>query len=138
MRSESIKTSSRSLAIVICLFRPAVAQQPNTAAAAAENLVEQLRRNPVQPSTAAGQFGLYIVDTSSGEVTRAVAESEPGFCQSGSAAWSRDGRRIYFDTVTGERDPMRLVRARLKVLELEDGRPRVIDLGPGNCPTPFP
>jgi hypothetical protein len=33
---------------------------------------------------------------------------------------------------------MRHLRTRLKFLELEGGRPRVTDLGHGNCPTPSP
>ena len=138
MKSESVKASLLSLAIVLCLCRPVVAQQPNTAAAAAENLVEQLRRNPAEPSTAAGRIGLYVIDVVSGEVTLAASEPEPGICQCGSGAWSRDGKRIYFDATTGESDPMRHLRTRLKVLDLEDGRPRVTDLGHGNCPTPSP
>jgi RNA polymerase sigma factor (sigma-70 family) len=115
-----------------------IAQQLNAAAAAAENLVEQLRRHPTQPSTADGQFGLYVIDVSGGEVTRAASEPEPGICQCGSGAWSRDGKRIYFDATTGDSDDMRHHRTRLKVLELEGGRPRVTDLGHGNCPTPSP
>ena len=71
-------------------------------------------------------------------MTLAAGEPEPGICQCGSAAWSRDGKRIYFDATTGDSDPMRHLRTRLKVLDLEDGRPRVTDLGHGNCPTPSP
>jgi Tol biopolymer transport system component len=138
MKSESVKTSLLSLAIVLCLCRPVVARQANTAAAAAENLVEQLRRNPAEPSTAAGQFGLYVIDVVSGEVTLAASEPEPGICQCGSGAWSRDGQRIYFDATTGDSNPLRHLRTRLKVLELEGGRPKVTDLGHGNCPTPSP
>jgi Tol biopolymer transport system component len=138
MKRESVKSSLLNLAIVLCLSRPVVAQQPNAAAAAAEDLVEQLRRNPAEPSTAAGRIGLYVIDVASGEVTLAASEPEPGICQCGSGAWSRDGTRIYFDATTGERDEMRHLRTRLKFLEIEGGRPRVTDLGHGNCPSPSP
>src|SRR5262249_36720942 len=78
------------------------------------------------------------IDVVSGEVTLAASEPEPGICQCGSGAWSRDGKRIYFDATTGDSDPRRHLRTRLKVLDLEEGRPRVTDLGHGNCPTPSP
>jgi Tol biopolymer transport system component len=138
MKGERVKPSLLSLAIVLCLCRPVVAQPPNAAAAAADDLVEKLRRNPAEPSRAAGRIGLYVIDVVSGAVTLAAGEPEPGICQCGSGAWSRDGKRIYFDATTGEGDPMRHLRTRLKLLELEGGRPRVTDLGHGNCPSPSP
>jgi Tol biopolymer transport system component len=139
---KKVKESLLVLAGVIGFCRPVVAQQqqqqPNAAARAAERLVEQIRRNPAEPSTAAGRIGLYVIDVVSGEVTLAASEPNPGNCQCGSGAWSRDGKRIYFDATTGDSDPMRHLRSRLKVLDLEGGRPRVTDLGHGNCPTPSP
>src|SRR4051794_16889443 len=140
MAMNKVEQSLLVLAVVIGFCRLAVAQQqqPNAAAEAAGRLVEEIRRNPAQPSTAAGRIGLYVIDVVSGEVTLAASEPEPGICQCGSAAWSRDGKRIYFDATTGDSDPMRHLRTRLKVLDLEGARPRVTDLGHGNCPTPSP
>ncbi len=140
MAMKKINESLLVLAVLIGFCLPVVAQQqqPNAAVEAAERLVEQIRKNPVEPSAAAGRIGLYVIDVASGEATLAASEPVPGICQCGSAAWSRDGKRIYFDATTGDNDPMRHLRTRLKVLDLEGGRPRVTDLGHGNCPTPSP
>jgi Tol biopolymer transport system component len=138
MKRGSVGASLLSLAIALSLCRPAAAQQPKTAAAAAENLVDQLRRNPAEPSTAVGRIGLYVIDVVNGEATLVASEPAPGICQCGSGAWSRDGKRIYFDATTGDSDPLRHLRTRLKVLALEGGRPSVTDFGHGNCPTPSP
>jgi hypothetical protein len=74
MKSESVKERLLSLAIVLCLCRPSVAQEPNIAAEAVETLVEQPRQSPALPSTAAGRIGLYLIDVVSGEVTHAAGD----------------------------------------------------------------
>jgi Tol biopolymer transport system component len=132
-----VKESLLILAVVICFCRPVVAeqQQPNAAAQAAERLVEQIRQNPAEPSTAAGRIGLYVIEVASGEATLAASEPEPHFVYCGSAAWSRDGKRIYFDNTTANVEHN---RTRIKAIHLKDGHLAVADLGPGNGPSPSP
>jgi hypothetical protein len=84
---------------------------------------------------AGGQIGLYVIDTEGGEAVLAASEPDPGFCQCGSSAWSRDGRRVYFDVTTGDSDHL---RTHLKAIYLENGRLTLTDLGHGNCPYPSP
>jgi hypothetical protein len=123
------------LAIAVSCWQPARGQQPQVAAEAARLLVEQLRRNPAQPSMAAGQIGLYVVDAAGGEATLVANEPDPGFCQCGSSAWSRDGKRIYFDNTLGNSDH---TRTHIKAIYLENGYPTLADLGQGNCPCSSP
>src|SRR3954453_10889576 len=96
-------------------------------------LVEALKRNPAKPSEGADRLGLYLMDVARGEVTLIADTPGPGLTQCGSPAWSNDGK-IYFDATPGTQWNL----TRLEALELVDGTPRVIDLGPGNCPVPSP
>ena len=57
----------------------------------------------------------------------------PGLTQCGSPAWSSDGK-IYFDATPGTQWNL----TRLEVIELAEGKLRLTDLGPGNCPVPSP
>jgi Tol biopolymer transport system component len=100
-------------------------------AQAVARLVDQIRKQPAQPSKAADRLALHLIDAETGEVTLIADEPDPGLVRCGSPAWSHDGRRIVFDAM-----PMNQVPAtHLKVIELIGGRPVVSDLGPGNCPT---
>jgi hypothetical protein len=139
MTMKKVKESPMVLAVVISSCRPVVAQQqqPNVASEAAERLVEQIRKNRAEPSTAVGRIGLYVIDVASGEATLAASEPVPGICQCGSAAWSRDGKRICFDATRGDNDPNAAPPDAAQGTRPR-GRPRVIDLGHGNCPTPSP
>jgi hypothetical protein len=132
---KRVNGSLLGLAIVLCLCWSVRAQRPNAASEAAEHLVEQIRRNPAEPSTAAGRIGLYVIDVVSGEVTLAASEPEPWLCQCGSGAWSRDGKRIYFDATLGSGD---FSLGRIKALSLNEGHLTVADIGLGNCPNPSP
>jgi hypothetical protein len=135
MTASGMSLSVLGLTILLTCLQPARGQQPQGAAEAARLLVEQLRRNPAQPSMADGQIGLYVIDAAGGEAVLVASEPAPGFCQCGSSAWSRDGRRIYFDNTLGNSDHL---RTHIKALYLEDGRPTLVDLGQGNCPYPSP
>src|SRR3954454_17761374 len=96
-------------------------------------LFEALKRNPAKPSEGADRLGVYLMDGARGEVTLNADTPGPGLTQWGSPAWSNDGK-IYFDATPGTQWNL----TRLEALELVDGTPRVIDLGPGNCPVPSP
>ncbi|WZP01164.1 hypothetical protein EP7_005558 (plasmid) [Isosphaeraceae bacterium EP7] len=99
---------------------------------AVDRLVEALGRYPVTrtPNDSNGTQ-LYLMDLASGKAMLIADRPSPGFDSCGSPRWSRDGRRIAFDaTISTE-----LQRARIKTLEVRDGRPTIADLGPGNCPS---
>jgi RNA polymerase sigma factor (sigma-70 family) len=109
-------------------FAGVLAQQsPSTV----DRLVEQLRKNHVEPKSAHDRIGLYLMELSSGEVTLIADQPAPGLTQCGSPAWSHDGRRILYDATPGEE----WSRTRLRSIELGDGRLTVNELGAGNCPT---
>ena len=95
-------------------------------------LVEQLIQAPVKPSLAAGRVGLYIIDSAGGDATLIASEPEAWLCQCGSPTWSRDGRKIAFDATPGGAE---FSKSRIKMLNLNEGRVELRDLGPGNCPS---
>ena len=99
------------------------------------SLVEQLRRHPAEPSTAAGRVGLYLIGADGGEATLIASEPDPWLNQCGSPVWSPDGKRILFDATPGIAD---FSLSRIKSLELDEGHLSVKDLGPGNCPSVSP
>jgi RNA polymerase sigma factor (sigma-70 family) len=100
-------------------------------AKAVSELIAQLRRHPVKPSLSADRLALHVIDVETGAVTLIADEPAPGLIRCGSPVWSHDGRRIIYDAM-----PMNEPRAtRLKVIELAEGRLKLTDLGPGNCPT---
>jgi hypothetical protein len=98
-------------------------------------LVEQLRKHPAEPSTAAGRVGLYLIGADGGEATLIASEPDPWLNQCGSPIWSTDGRRILFDATPGIAD---FSLSRIKGLQLDEGHLSVKDLRPGNCPSPSP
>jgi Tol biopolymer transport system component len=110
------------------------------ASKAVEQLVEQLRRYPARPSTAAGQIGLFLIEAEGGTATLIANEPDPWLIQCGSPAWSHDGTRILFDAMS--KAPPRpdgwLPIARVKALDLADGRLEIKDLRPGNWPDSSP
>ena len=113
--------------------RPAVSpgkDNRETPAQAVSHLVEQLRRHPVTPRTAAWRLGLYLLDAENGETTLIADEPGPGLVRCGSPEWSHDGKRIVFDVMPADQVPL----TRLKVIELAGGRLEINDLGLGNCP----
>lgn len=148
MCGNAWKAALVALAIVPAAGRPIPAQEPSTAesskasaklkdskqaiSAAVNQLVEQLRRHPPEPSKAADRVaGLYMIDVSTGEVTLVADQPNDGITFCGSPAWSNDGKRILFDAMRTTEVQL----SRLKVIELIGGELRLTDLGVGNCPT---
>jgi hypothetical protein len=106
----------------------------NTPARAVGRLVEQLERHPVAPKDDPERVGLYLMDLADGSITLIADQPAPGLTQCGSSTWSHDGRRILFDATPGTRWNL----TRLMAIDPGDGRPTVMDLGTGNCPTSSP
>ncbi len=100
---------------------------------AIDELVEQLRQHPDEPSTAAGRVGLFLMSAEGGETTLIASEPEAWLNECGSPEWSHDGKRIFFDASPGTSD---YSLTRMKAIELADGHLAVTDLGAGNCPSP--
>ncbi len=71
---------------------------------AVDELVEHLRQHPVEPSTAAGRIGLFLIGAEGGEATLIASEPEAWLNQCGSPEWSHDGKRIFFDASPGIAD----------------------------------
>jgi hypothetical protein len=99
-----------------------------------DRLVGQLRKHPAEPSKADERHGLYLTGVDGGEVTLVAEEPVAGLYHCGSARWSRDGKRIYFDATPGTE----WNRTHLMVIERVESGPKLTDLGPGNCPSPSP
>jgi len=72
-----------------------------------------------------------MLDLSNGEVTLIADQPDPKLTHCGSSTWSHDGRRILFDATPGTQWAL----THLKAIESGEGRPRMTDLGTGNCPT---
>lgn len=136
-----------ALLSVVCRPTPAQETRPNPPAprapgeqdrggatpdAGAGRLVRALREHPVpRPAVDDGLGRIYAIDLQSGEVTLVADESVRGLTACGSPTWSHDGGRILFDAFPRGQSHL----AHLKAIELVAGRPQVVDLGPGNCPT---
>ena len=101
---------------------------------AAERLVEQLKKHPALPSEKKERYGLYLIDVDRGTVTLIADEPSPGLTHCGSARWSRDGKRVLFDATPGNK----WNQTHLFAIDAGEGRPKMTDLGPGNCPSPSP
>jgi Tol biopolymer transport system component len=100
----------------------------------AARLVSQLTKHPAQPSKSSDKLGLYLLDIDRGVATLVVQEPAPGLTHCGSARWSSDGKRILFDATPGS------IWNQTHLFGVDPGktRPRITDLGPGNCPSPSP
>jgi RNA polymerase sigma factor (sigma-70 family) len=106
-------------------------EKRETPAQVVSRLVEQLKKHPVKPTTAAWRLGLYLIDVENGEVTLIADQPDPGLVRCGSPEWSHDGKRIIFDVMPMNQVPL----THLKVIEQAHGRLEINDLGLGNCPT---
>jgi len=152
MRVKAVTAALLGLSTVLVAGRPIPAQERRPAesskvsapkskdgmeaiSAAVDQLVEQLRRHPAQPSKAADRIaGLYMIDVSTGEATLVADQPDPGNTFCGSPTWSNDGKRILFDAMRTTEVQL----AHLKAIELVRGKLTVTDLGVGNCPTSSP
>ena len=72
-----------------------------------------------------------MLDLANGEVTLIADRPDPKLTHCGSSTWSHDGRRILFDATPGTQWAL----THLKAIESGEGRPRMTDLGTGNCPS---
>jgi WD40-like Beta Propeller Repeat len=100
----------------------------------AGRLIDQLKKHPARRSGGNEKHGLYLIDVEQGAVTLIADEPTPGLTHCGSARWSQDGKRILFDATPGSK----WNQAHIFVIEAGEVRPKVTDLGPGNCPSPSP
>ena len=87
-------------------------------------------------NAAAGEhrLQLYMVDLVEGGTTLLADEPDPGLDYCNAPKWSNDGTRIvFFARSWTEPRP-----SCIKAIEVSDGRPTLMDLGPGHCPTLSP
>jgi Tol biopolymer transport system component len=96
--------------------------------------VDQLKRHPAQPSKGNERHGLYLMDVDQGMATLITDEPAPGLTHCGSARWSRDGKGLLFDATPGAE----WNRTHLFAIDPGETRPKITDLGAGNCPSPSP
>jgi Tol biopolymer transport system component len=77
---------------------------------------------------------LFLIDVLNSDVKSVAREPLPGHHHCGSPSWSDDGGRIIFDATPGRS----WSKTHLLTVGLVDGRRKVTDLGPGNCPALSP
>jgi len=100
---------------------------------AVKEFADVLKRHPAQrrAGAAGGRLQLYMMDLIDRGTTLIADEPALGLDYCNVPKWSHDGTRIIF----GARPSTRPAAARIKAIELRDGRPVISDLGAGNCPT---
>ena len=104
------------------------------AAAAADRLVAALEGGPLLRPGGSDRSRIFLMDLATGRSIPVVDEPGPHLSFCGSISWSCDGLRILFDA-----SPIGLFQlAHIKAIDLVDGRPRLSDYGPGNCPALSP
>lgn len=94
-------------------------------------LAEHLKKQSVKPATGAEPINLYMIDLQTKETTLVASQPQEGFDCCGSAAWSRDGRRILFDTMPRGDFAATLIKS----LSVGKDGLEVADLGHGSCPS---
>src|SRR4051812_14394239 len=142
---ECIRAGDRSPAVeamgmsqephTLILAQAAAARLPEDPARSVARLADALKRNPARRVPMEGnRLRLYLMDLVDGGTTLIADEPEPGFNWINTPKWSHDGTRIVFATwpLPG------FEQCRIKAIELRDGRPESVDLGPGNSPTLSP
>ena len=112
------------LGLISLLAAPTRGEEPP--ARAANQLADQLKRHPAQPSKSPLRRGLYLMDLAKGDVTMIADEPDPGADSCGSPRWSHDGRRILFDVMP--EGSFHLLH--IKAIERGDDSPKMTDLGP--------
>ena len=109
--------------------------RPHPARDAVARFADALKRHPPRRGPVEGErHQLYMMDLLEGGTTLIVDEPAPDLIWNGAARWSHDGNRILFDATPGTNWQL----SRLMSIEIQDGRPRFTDLGPGNCATLSP
>ena len=116
-------------------------QSPTDGAAARNaNLSKRGRRlvdtikQPVQDQVVDGRLGLFLIDVINSEVKSVAEEPLPGYHHCGSPSWSDDGGQIVFDATPGRS----WSKTHLLALGVVNGKRKLTDLGPGNCPALSP
>jgi dipeptidyl aminopeptidase/acylaminoacyl peptidase len=119
---------------------PAAAQAPaarltDEPTRSVARLADVLKRHPARRVPTEGdRLRLYMMDLVEGGTTLIADEVEPGFNCCYSPKWSHDGTRIVFGAW-----PSRVFEScRIKAIEVKEGLPSLVDLGPGNSPTLSP
>jgi RNA polymerase sigma factor (sigma-70 family) len=126
---EAPERAALAAAKAVAQVADALAPDPSRAVA---RLADALKRHPARRFPKEGnRLRLYMMDLVDGGTTLLADESEPGFNWCNTPKWSHDGTRIVFATwpLPG------FERSRIKAIEIRDGLPTCIDLGPGNSPT---
>jgi RNA polymerase sigma factor (sigma-70 family) len=98
-------------------------------------LADVLKRHPARRVPKEGdRLRLYMMDLVEGGTTLIADEAEPGSNWCNTPKWSHDGTRIIFATwpLPG------FESCRIKAIEVKEGLPSLVDLGPGNSPTLSP
>jgi Tol biopolymer transport system component len=77
-------------------------------------------------------LAIQALDLESGKITVVAAEPLPGHSYCGSPSFSADGKRVVFDATPGQE----WLKTRLIAIEFPaTAATKVVDVGPGNCPT---
>jgi RNA polymerase sigma factor (sigma-70 family) len=101
----------------------------------ANRLAEALKGHPGRLSRDVGWGDqLYMMDLVEGGTTLLADEPLPGGFVTGYGKWSHDGRRILFETASGEDWP----RGNLMAIDVRNERPNFARLCAGNFPAPSP
>ncbi len=118
--------------------RDAITPREDAKAAAAspvteivEQLVQALRRYPARPTTNPNQVGLFLLDPRQGGPVLIASEPDARLDRLSGPVWSHDGTRIAFTAAGGASSAPVM---RMKIIDADEGRPRVRDLGAGAWP----
>ena len=106
-------------------------EMPNTSVG---SLAARLVRNPVIRPNGTFQFRIFLLDLATDQTTLIVDEPGQGHSYCGSACWSRDGLRIYFDATPQTHFNL----SRIMAIEPGQGPPQLAHFGLGGCPNPSP
>jgi Tol biopolymer transport system component len=126
-QAQSVDPRPVAATKAVAQFAGVLKQQ--TAEAVSQFAVVLKRYQP--PRSPADRDRVYMLDLVAGGTTLIAEEPVPGLTSSGCPSWSHNGSRIVFDASPG-RD---WNRTHVMAIEVRDGRPTFLDLGPGNCPT---
>ncbi len=126
-QAQSVDPRTVAATKAVAEFAGVLKQQ--TADAVSQFAVVLKRYQP--PRSPADRDRVYMLDLVAGGTTLIAEEPVPGLTSSGCPSWSHNGSRIVFDASPG-RD---WNRTHVMTIEVRDGRPTFLDLGPGNCPT---
>jgi|GEM_PF-3366076 len=99
-----------------------------------DRLVELLKQKSVRGKEQVDQLNLFAMNVSDGNVTLVAQEPRHGLVYCGTPEWSNEGQKIIFDASPGRN----WQQTRLLAIDSTAWGTKVVDLGPGNCPTISP